>query len=104
MISEAINKSTENPSLLRARLRFEEEFDIKLQDSDVRDWPEIIKWADAARKELYPEYDTPDNAILKEILNRLNNIEDQLDDVETMTDDLECMFSDLECRIDELEE
>ena len=103
-ISEAINKSTENPSLLRARLRFEEEFDIKLQDSDVRDWPEIIKWADAARKELYPEYDTPDNAILKEILNRLNNIEDQLDDVETMTDDLECMFSDLECRIDELEE
>ena len=104
MISEAINKSTENPSLLRARLRFEEEFDIKLQESDVRDWPEIIKWADTARKELYPEYDTPDNAILKEILNRLKNIEERLDDVESMTDDLECMFSDLECRIDELEE
>ena len=104
MISEAINKSTENPSLLRARLRFEEEFDIKLQDSDVRDWPEIIKWADTARKELYPEYDTPDNAILKEILNRLRNIEEKLDDVETMTDDLEDMVSDLESRIDELEE
>ncbi|MBR5779089.1 MAG: helix-turn-helix transcriptional regulator [Clostridia bacterium] len=102
-VSEAINKSTENPSLLRARLRFEEEFDIKLQDSDVRDWPEIIKWADTARKELYPEYDTPDNAILKEILNRLRNIEEKLDDVESMTDDLEDTISDLESRIDELE-
>ncbi len=103
-IDSAINNSTENPSLLRARLRFEEEFDIKLQNSDVRDWPEIIKWADLARKELYPEYDTPDNAILKEILNRLKNIEEQLDDVESMTDDLDCMISDLESRIDELEE
>ncbi len=103
-IDSAINNSTENPSLLRARLRFEEEFDIKLQESDVRDWPEIIKWADLARKELYPEYDTPDNAILKEILNRLKNIEEQLDDVESMTDDLEDMISDLESRIDELEE
>ncbi len=102
-ISEAINKSTENPSLLRARLRFEEEFDIKLQESDVRDWPEIIKWADTARKELYPEYDTPDNAILKEILKRLKDIEEHIDDVESMTDELESMISDLECRIDELE-
>lgn len=102
-IDSAINNSTENPSLLRARKRFEEEFDIKLQESDVRDWPEIIKWADLARKELYPEYDTPDNAILKEVLNRLKKIEQHIDDVESMTDELESMISDLECRIDELE-
>ena len=103
MVSEAINKSTENPSLLRARLRFEEEFDIRLQDSDVHDWPEIIKWADAARKELYPEYDTPDNAILKEVLKRLKDLESHIDDVESMTDELEDMISDLEGRIDDLE-
>lgn len=102
-VSEAINKSTENPSLLRARLRFEEEFDIRLQDSDVHDWPEIIKWADAARKELYPEYDTPDNAILKEVLKRLKDLESHIDDVESMTDELEDMISDLEGRIDDLE-
>ena len=102
-IVDAINKSTENPSLLRARLRFEEEFDIKLQDSDVHDWPEIIKWADTARKELYPEYDTPDNAVLKEILKRLKDLESHIDDVESMTDELEDMISDLEGRIDDLE-
>ncbi len=102
-IDSAIDNSTENPSLLRARKRFEEEFDIKLQESDVRDWPEIIKWADIARKELYPEYDTPDNAVLKEILKRLKSIEEHLDDVESMTDDLEGMISDLESRIDDLE-
>ena len=102
-ITEAINHSTENPSLLRARLRFEEEFDIRLQDADVKDWPEIIKWADTARKELYPEYDTPDNAILKEVLNRLKNIESSTEDLEDMINDLEGMIDDLECRIDELE-
>lgn len=102
-IVDAINKSTENPSLLRARLRFEEEFDIKLQESDVRDWPEIIKWADTARKELYPEYDTPDNAVLKEILKRLKDLESHIDDVESMTDELEDMISELEGRIDDLE-
>lgn len=102
-IESAIDDSTDNPSLLRARKRFEEEFDIKLQESDVKDWPEIIKWADIARKELYPEYKTPDNAILKEILKRLKNIEQQLDDVESVCDDLECMISDLEDRIDDLE-
>ena len=102
-ITEAINHSTENHSLLRARLRFEEEFDIRLQDADVKDWPEIIKWADTARKELYPEYDTPDNAILKEVLNRLKNIESSTEDLEDMINDLEGMIDDLECRIDELE-
>lgn len=102
-VSDAINKSTENPSLLRARLRFEEEFDIRLQDADVKDWPEIIKWADTARKELYPEYDTPDNAVLKEILKRLKDLESHIDDVESMTDELEDMISDLEGRIDDLE-
>jgi transcriptional regulator with XRE-family HTH domain len=102
-ITEAINHSTENPSLLRARLRFEEEFDIKLQESNVKDWPEIIKWADVARKELYPEYDSPDNAILKEVLNRLKNIESSTEDLEDMINDLEGMIDDLECRIDELE-
>ncbi|MBQ1206504.1 MAG: hypothetical protein IIX67_04780 [Clostridia bacterium] len=84
-------------------MRFEEEFDIRLQDADVKDWPEIIKWADTARKELYPEYDTPDNAVLKEILKRLKDLESHIDDVESMTDELEDMISELEGRIDDLE-
>ena len=55
------------------------------------------------KNKLHRRYVTPDNAILKELLNRLKNIEEQLDDVESMTDEFESMISDLECRIDDLE-